>query len=284
MRPSLNIGASGALIALTTATINPLEAIAVDEDIIFRGDHEGERAIWKRDVDGDIVRLAEGFGDGNMFEIFDDAIFADAVSTLDSPDGEAHAAAFRILLDGEITRMAELRTTVVKLTGLGEEFTEIDAKFLTADVVGDRLLISNLAEGSGGFTTFTFTAASSLSKSGDLERIGQGAPLITPNRTVLYVVPSNRHYIVATYDQEIAEIGNFTTLKHHRLVGFIDDTAVLKIANTPIVRTFDFENGLQDTLGVNGSAFNLLGVRQITVAEKFGEDLLFKAQTAETGR
>lgn len=146
----VQLEASGVVSLLTDSAGDPIlidnveQIVADGGDVYFSGVQGGEEAIWRRAADGTVEKLTDALTPGKVFEFNAGRLWINATSTLDSPDGDAHAALFAISSTGQIERMTELRTVVVFEDDFGDEFL----------VPADAVISSGFAAGGNIFYSY----------------------------------------------------------------------------------------------------------------------------------
>lgn len=280
---------TGALRQLSDpAETNVVDAVAVDDRILFRGTHQGELAVWARAADGSFSKLADGLGDGEMFELLQGHLLVDGISAIGAADGQAHSAIFRIDVsngasDGDITRLAEIRTR--QIPGFENTFPPENTETLSAQALGNKVFFTiRTFEGTAQAGIAASQETFSIKLNGIVASIGFGSVFLDDvggaflrHRSV-DEAGADAAFVIRTFIPSNGGLG-----VEAASVGFkgVVNAAAFHVDGDTI-STFTTA-GFQQLLGPGGTVFDPLGVSQIGAIFSVDGQLVFQAFTAATG-
>ena len=261
--------------------------ITTDGDLIyFSGSVAGDQAIWRRELDGDLTKVTDLLSPGNLFEFNDGKLWINATSTLGSSDGEVHAAAFAITPDGQIERMAELRTSKFAPDDNDSfNFDTVDATIIDSFVAGGKVFYSYSLDSGGAFISSS-DVLDGVTPTGDIISAGEAGQTLADGAEIYTIVdnifsegPVLSHKNVVTGASILS-----VRLCDDRFGDRASDSVVFigllhVILNADIVRVED--NGSR-TVVVDGAS-SASGVTQFSALSVFDGALYFSADTFGPG-
>ena len=261
--------------------------ITTDGDLIyFSGSVAGDQAIWRRELDGDLTKVTDLLSPGNLFEFNDGKLWINATSTLGSSDGEVHAAAFAITPDGQIERMAELRTSKFAPNDNDSfNFDTVDATIIDSFVAGGKVFYSYSRDSGGAFISSS-DVLDGVTPTGDIISAGEAGQTLVDGAEI-YTIVDNIFSEGPVLSHKNAVTGASilsVRLGDDRFGDRASDSVVFNgllhvILNDDIVRVED--NGSR-TVVVDGAS-SASGVTQISALSVFDGALYFSADTFGPG-
>lgn len=256
--------------------IDDLAQVTTDGDLIyFSGSVAGDLAIWRRVLDGGLTKVTDLLTPGKMFEFNDGKLWIDATG-----------AAFAITPDGQIERMAELRTSKFAPNDNDSfNFDIVDAVVTDSFVAGGNVFY-NYSRDSGAAFISNEDVLDAVTPAGDIISAGLGGRTLVDGAEI-YTIIDNIFTEGPLLGHRNAETGASilsVRLGDDRFGDRASDSVVFNgllhvILNDNIVRV---EANGSRTVVVDGDS-SASGVTQISALSVFDGALYFSADTFGPG-